>query len=615
MNNHTISSVLDLWKTSERSQQVGKNFYKNLKIALRRYVLPAVDPNFLNTQESFEEYLKKVDASLLKDSITVFDQEFNKYVQQNKVSQATGKNYRHALVVLMEWAKLQFGFLSQSNYPSSHLFYPHLPKLTPPLKKNKGKKENVKLFEKDLVDKLRDELEDYKSFRLSGGQNKPSSSKYNASGRRIVKPQIKAVKESTLKEEVEKILYFLGWYSKTYPNLELELSLITESNLLDEFIEWMIETRQVGYLTGFNTTSVAIAVAKWLNYDQSQRRNWSDIALISELKDLRSEYEKESNKNKQIIQQEKWSHKELTHQQMIEVIEYLKSCYAPKGKYKDGNSFQISNRNQSAIFRNWQRYILVKTLTYCPVRQGELRHWELHKTFFRKIDEEGNPYYLVCLNDHKLSSTGRKRFYRLPSILNEDLDTWLYHIRPKIAELIQTLEGWMNFWGYSLEEIDRLYERIEKAQRGELDHGVKYSRDEYIQNLKKNLHSREARKEGWASAKANFERNDYVFFLFGKHNPSAFGQQFDNSTMWETVRRAIAQGSCSVFGESKWINPHALRHIAEKHIRQIGDSELAEKFGILIGHSKKSGDKYAAQITSELEETQPVVDGWWNDKF
>jgi hypothetical protein len=53
------------------------------------------------------------------------------------------------------------------------------------------------------------------------------------------------------------------------------------------------------------------------------------------------------------------------------------------------------------------------------------------------------------------------------------------------------------------------------------------------------------------------------------------------------------------------------RHIAEKHVRQMGKSHITEAFGTLIGHSKEMGDKYADQITSEYELTEAIVDNWW----
>ena len=34
---------------------------------------------------------------------------------------------------------------------------------------------------------------------------------------------------------------------------------------------------------------------------------------------------------------------------------------------------------------------------------------------------------------------------------------------------------------------------------------------------------------------------------------------------------------------------------------------------MLIGHSKEVGDEYARQITSEYEETEDIVDDWWQE--
>jgi len=38
---------------------------------------------------------------------------------------------------------------------------------------------------------------------------------------------------------------------------------------------------------------------------------------------------------------------------------------------------------------------------------------------------------------------------------------------------------------------------------------------------------------------------------------------------------------------------------------------MSNAFGTLVGHSKQMGDEYAAQITSEYELTEDIVDDWW----
>ncbi len=78
-----------------------------------------------------------------------------------------------------------------------------------------------------------------------------------------------------------------------------------------------------------------------------------------------------------------------------------------------------------------------------------------------------------------------------------------------------------------------------------------------------------------------------------------------------TVRRAFAIATKALFGEPRWINPHAMRHIGAKHVRQPGRADIAESFGTFIGHSKEMGDEYAEQVTSEYELTEEIVDDWW----
>ncbi len=82
------------------------------------------------------------------------------------------------------------------------------------------------------------------------------------------------------------------------------------------------------------------------------------------------------------------------------------------------------------MISSWQHYLLVAILLYCPVRQREIREYELGKTLFREPDG-----YWVKLgpDDHKTGSkTGKGREYQLPPHLTEDLDRWLQDWRPKI---------------------------------------------------------------------------------------------------------------------------------------------------------------------------------------
>jgi hypothetical protein len=483
----------------------------------------------------------------------------------------------------------------------------------------------------------------------------------------VRRPRVKAVTLSTFKSNQERLLRFLGWYvehhllSKPHLDLltcvnchlqselhwqlltnykqqllsdayleylfefkrnllfELHLELLTDINLLDEYVYWAIENRGVSYATGNGIAGTAIAIAQWLNYNKSTRHNWSDIPLILNLKDLRNEYAEDYAHEKEQRQAEKWARKELSHKEARQVVQYLRSCCAPyvrlsSGK-TEGNDKYLQKKSTFDIARMWQNYLFVKILVYCPVRQEEIRNYVLGETLFRREDEEGNPYYEAYFKNHKRAATSPDRNYRLPAILTEDLDMWIYKWRPLIKESIQTLEGWMEFWGHNPKKIERLRQRIAAAREGFISKRAKISPEEYIQKKERILSGIERRLAGWETAKNNLESHNHVFFMFGKRGIEAFGKPFSIDNFWEVFGRAIANATQALFGEAKWTNPHALRHIAEKHIRQIGKSHITEQFGTLIGHSKETGDQYADQITSEYELTEKIADNWWIQEF
>jgi hypothetical protein len=140
---------------------------------------------------------------------------------------------------------------------------------------------------------------------------------------------------------------------------------------------------------------------------------------------------------------------------------------------------------------------------------------------------------------------------------------------------------------------------------------VTKSLEQYIEQENIRLQGAKNRIAAWPSAKANLEEHNYLFFLLGKRKPESFGKPHYVASVWRLVNRAIARGTKTLFGEERWTNPHALRHIAEAHIRQSGKSHIKEAFGTLIGHSKEMGDEYADQVISEYELTEDIVDDWW----
>ena len=483
MQKYTLSYALNLCRNSNEAKMTDANFHKHLSIVLRQYVLPKLDPNINQIAiDRFDEYSDKFLVVQLKDALSIFESSLSIAIKNERVSVRTGNNYRSALKRFLKWLEGQAWWLSLFPDPIIKVA-PFRPKITPKPGTGTGHKlAPYSLPKDDLPEHLLQELEEFKQFRITGGSNTRrtvSERRQHREEREARRPKIEQVKPSTFNKDEHLIMCFLGWYKQEHPDLELHLKLLTDVELVDEYTDWAVTTRSVCHSTGVNMAKTAIAIAKWLNYSKSTRRNWSDVQEILDLKDLRNEFAEKYKKEKQHFETDKWALKELTHEEAREVVEYLRKTCAPyKGSHyqeSDGVVKYSQKRNISAVIRTWQIYLIVKILVYCPVRQEEVRNLNLDETLFREEDEHG-PYYVVKLDEHKRSTlTGKPRHYRLPTILTEDLDLWIYKWRPIIAESIKTSEGWMKFWGHNSNKIEQSQQRLKSAQQGIFTEKIKNS--------------------------------------------------------------------------------------------------------------------------------------------
>jgi hypothetical protein len=667
---YTLSYALNLYRASKEAKRVDDKFEKYLSLALRLYVFPVLEPKSKSLLASeFSTYCDAFLVEKLKGSLNVFEHQFSLAVENGLTSRSTGRNYRSALKQFMQWLEKQAWWDCLFPDPIVKVA-PSRIKVAPKVGTGSGEASFYGLAKEDLPDHLHDEFEEFRQFRLAGGRNIRRTAREHRNHREAGearRPKIDPVKSLTARRDEERALRFLGWYveynlfseehlrlltdvnrnlsSETYFKLladpkqhylfkiylsilkearnkllaELHLGLLTDPDLLYDCTYWAIETRGVCHSFGVNLIKTSIAVAKWMNYDKSVRRNWSDIAVILDLKDLRNEFAEEYALEKQQLDAEKWSIKELTHEEAKKVVEYLRLLCAPKIKAYDkktGTHKYSQKRSKSAVARMWQIYLIVKILVYCPVRQEEIRNFELGKTLFREVDEQGNPYYVAHLEEHKRSRTSKDRHYRLPAILTKDLDMWVYKWRPLVENVIKAPDNWMVFWGRRVDGVEALERSLESAKQGNLPKTVKNTRDEYIFYLENRLKGIKRRLNTWKIAKQNLESHNFLFFKFGKNgknNTQSFGQPHDVTSIWRVVTYAIARATKALFGEERWTNPQKLRNVAEKHIRQSGKLEIADAFATFIGHSREMGDEYAEQITSEYELTEHIVDDWWHE--
>jgi len=617
MNKYSLGYALQLWRKSRESQNIDVNFEKYLSIALRLYVFPELDPESKNIKaKEFTAYCSKLTVDKLKNALIIFECRTQTTIDRGDICFHTNDNYRSALKRFLNWMENQIWW--QELFPltlTNTDVAPYRQKFA--AKRTRGKLAGYGLTRDELPPHLVKEIEEFKAFRLTGGKNlRRSFHERRLSGEgRGIRSQVKAIKPSTFSHDEQSILRFLGWYRQQYSGAEWHLELLTDVNLLDDYTYWVTTERKVSHSTGINIVSTGVAIAKWLNYNKSTRRNWSDVPIILELQNLQSDYAEIYEQEKQQYEPKKWAEKKLTHPEVRQVVEYLHSLCAPNyGKHdqKTGDFLSHGKRSDSAIARAYQTFLLVKILVYCPVRQQEIRNLKLGETLVRKEDEHGNPYYVVKLTEHKLSATtGKPRHYKLPGILTEDLDMWVYKWRPRIEESVQTREAWAEFWGYGGDRVEGIKTRLEAARQGGVGEKVTKSVEEYIEQERQRLQGANNRIAAWEVAKKNLEGHNYLFFLLATHQPESFGTPHYVASIWRLVNRAIAGATQALFGLARWTNPHALRHIAEAHIRLSGKSDIAEAFGTLIGHSKAMGDEYAEQVISEYDLTKDITNNWW----
>jgi len=621
---YILTSSIFKWSKSVQDP----NLQRYLRIALKLYVLEALGfktrdmkPNeFANfcgkltvqkMMKQLEKFVEKNSNSSQEENsetslpspkenlkaciLNAFDQQFEVAVGLGLVKQSTKHNYRSAVGRFGEYLPQQTWW-KEVFPPQMPEFIPQCPK--PVKKETRPQGENYRLLLEEFSPHLVKQLEEYKEFRLTGGKKvkmEDSWKNRELSIKPFQRPKMMKTNETNVKRELNDISRFLGWYVRIsgHHNKKIELELIMNIEILHEYIIWLTEERRCFHSSGLQILKVAIAVTKFFNYNTSKRRNWSDIDLIMKLQSFQSCCREEYIKEKKESLESKWEKKELTHPEARKILQYLRDCCAEnssKASHIPGKRIKGKKRSTSAIVWSWQVYLIVKTFVFLPVRQQEVRQLKFGETLFRKIDKKGHPYYETKITEHKnKSKTGKTRKYKLSGILVTELDAWINIWRPKAVEAVQTLENWLKFANYEIRDVERLQQCIEMAKQGYTHRNVK-NIQKYIERLETELLGLKNRIEAWPSAKANLEDNS-LFFMIGKKYPQSFGKPLSTREVHSLVTISVSKATTALFGEPRWTNPHAFRHIAAKHVRKNnGDTK---KLAGLMGHSEAQGDEYA----------------------
>ena len=609
MNHYTWTQALKLWSSSPEVT-ANSSLLKNAQTALKKYVIPGLEPQLEKlTSAEFATYCQKASVKELENALSIFDARFSGAVTQKQISKGTCRTYRWPLSRFLEWLQQQVWYKELFPEPIN-LPMPAHRGVT--VKSSKGKRaEAYSLKLEQLPQGAAEEITGLEEFWTNKGRE---AKRARRGEKHISTSTFKGIKEYN-------ILCFYGWYVNTQGGSldELRFSLFTDISLIEKHIDWLVDARKCTHSAGSKIAQTAISLAKYLFSNPSQvepsgrirqRRNWSDIPVILDLRDINNECLEEYKQEKQRNNEAKWSKKELSHLEARKVVQYLRRHLTTI--YGNGRG-----RYLSPVIWAWQRYLSVKFLTFQPVRQQEPRQLELGKTLFRKLDERGNPYYEVKIppEQHKLGSkTNKGRHYKLANILTHDLDDWLNNWRPKVEAALESPEAWLEFWGHDQKELERISSRIQAAQQGQVCANVKKSRDEYIGDLETKQRRLQHRLETLEIARSNFTAHNCLFFMLGSRGDclKSFGKPFNDENFWSLVTNSVEFATQALFGQPRRTNPHAFRHIGDKHVRKIKNGKT-KAFDQLIGHAEEMGDDYAEQILSDFEQTFEVVDNWWEE--
>ncbi|WP_143162131.1 hypothetical protein [Phormidesmis priestleyi] len=301
----------------------------------------------------------------------------------------------------------------------------------------------------------------------------------------------------------------------------------------------------------------------------------------------------------------------MSFDQAVAIVEYHRSCCAP---YRNNHC----RRSQMAITRAWQRYLIIAFLTYCPLRQREIRELELGRTLIR---EEG---YRVRLrpDDNK---TGDDRDFRLvdvfPTPVITDLDYWLDHYRPNFLHQVETasesVESWLKFAHYPPDLLASKMQDIPQQMESIAIANGQSSR-EFVR-LERKLKKLQAIPESRLQIPERLKQQFVFLSLGGTTGKDSVGLPLGPGNLTSLVKTAAFNASANLgeMGhllfeglEPRQTNPHFYRNNGITHERRYGNPEKRAAFHKMIGNSISEGDRTYNEMTASEKTVQAA--GWWD---
>ncbi len=612
----TVGQALQQYEQSQTTT-AGKRSVNNLKTVLRRY-LPQPSPDDSTEQTLDTDWLTvTADRFLALNPLDCFETYIQTVVEQGQIKASVVRTtYRPALVKFITAITEQLATQAQQqqSQPSKRfLIDPSqcAPKLQPIQSRaqtvrgrRSHKKDPYALYLEQLPATVLAEIDQLSHFWLD---------------KEVPDRQDPPMRSISIEENIiRSILFFCGWlhHHKNWPieTLSLNLLLTNQSQdgvedlgLIKEFIAWGINHRGNSYGWAMMIAKAPLAIAKWKYAAQSKRSMYRDIETIeyirSYLNGLSKKYEKEPSPL-----EETKPLKIMSFEQQVAIVDYLRSTNAP---YRQNHC----QRSKMAIIRAWQRYLIVAFLTYCPVRQREIRELELGRTLIREAG------YRVRLkpDDNK---TADERDFRLvdvfPSQVIADLDQWLDTLRPEFLNQVKTAsqapDTWLEFLGYTEEELARRRQNLLDQLQQLADQPL--SKDFIF--LTRKLQKLEAIPAARLQIEQRLNREFVFLMLGGTISKDMIACPFSRENLRGLVVTAVFNAS-SVLIENqhplfagmdpRQTNPHFYRNNGITHERRHGDPNKRSAFHKMIGNSVREGDRTYNEMTASEKTLQAA--GWW----
>lgn len=355
-----VSEVIQSWYNDRSGSKANPNLLKYLHSALKLYLFDGLGyatrpmsssgfSQFLSNQklETLAKSLAKASDRLQQQStpeatyqstepcdlanvaIGVFDSQFQQAVVAGQTKKSTGNNYRSATRLFFKWLSDQT-FWQILDHGSSPQVRPRRLGNRKPPRSGKKRLEDYGLKEVQLPTALKQELSDFLSFRVDGGDTlwrQIQRERRQTGQREGLRPHLDLVdSEKGLNDEKTRILRFFGWQVnvKQTPLEQIKLDSLPDLLLIEDYTRWLVTQRGCTHVTGIQLLNTGIAILKWRNFAKTRRQNWSDIDEIEELRNYRrvfqAKYKLEHKKNYKT----KWKEKNLTHEQLQQVCAYHK---------------------------------------------------------------------------------------------------------------------------------------------------------------------------------------------------------------------------------------------------------------------------------------------------